>query len=88
MSIRNQIMWAVPLWLVASLTVAWLAIQVSAFFLIPLLLLLISFGAFITTRKCPHCGKPVLYNAIMPGAAPMWTGEPPRNCTRCGWPLT
>ena len=81
-------MLAVPSWMLSSLAMGVLAIKVSRVFLIPLMLVFVATGAFLTSRKCPCCGKPILYNSIRPGATPMWTASPPRHCTNCGEPLT
>jgi len=67
-----------------------LTVQLSQYFLIPWILLIVIIGFLLNTLKCPSCQKPVLYNSSkLLGKYDVMISTPwiPRNCTKCGEPI-
>lgn len=74
----------------AGLLLIWLGVEVSQWFLVPLLLLVIISGVVLVQQfRCPNCNKPVLINPIRVLGTEIWiyTVLPPKKCSKCGTEL-
>ena len=90
---RYRIIWII---LIASFVIfSILAVQVSQYFFIPFVILIISLGIYSQFLRCPKCNKPVLFNPLMVDKPNRFLknsdcfGTPwiPKNCTKCGEPI-
>jgi len=64
-----------------------LTVEVSEWFVVPLVLLVIGGGLLLMQRfRCPQCNKPVLINPIRILGTEIWicTVLPPPKCSKCG----
>jgi hypothetical protein len=87
--LRSKYRFALLVFVVNEAFFGFLSLYVSQLFLIGVIGILVVFGIFAITLKCPVCGKPVLYNRVNNLGIDMYayTLTIPRNCTQCGTKL-
>jgi DNA-directed RNA polymerase subunit RPC12/RpoP len=88
MNPKKQILICAAAWILLGLTFFNLAIEVSPWFFIPVLLLAVLVNVVYSRIKCPFCGTKIMIRkrglAGMPIALRGW---PPKECPDCGKPL-
>ena len=89
-TVRTKYRIAIFLWFVNALALMAGAVVISAYFIIPLVVLLTVIGLYTISLKCPYCGKRVLHNplTIFGTTIWIWTAWVPRKCTQCGKELS
>jgi hypothetical protein len=85
-TVRKKYRIALFLWFVNACALMLGAVGISAYFLIPLVVLLLIIGLYTISLKCSRCGKRVLYNpfTILGTTIWIWTAWIPKKCTQCG----
>jgi len=79
------------LWLASVLILGGLTIIFSKLFVIILVLIFLILGFFITSLKCPKCGRPVYLKGIRNSQKPgdqYWSPFIAKKCIQCGTDLT
>lgn len=82
--------------IVSAIFFSILTVQVSQYFLIPWMASIGIVGVLLNFLRCPKCNKPVLLNPIvvdkpnknLKNSDCFGTPWIPRNCTKCGEPLS
>ena len=86
LTLQRKILFAEVSWLLIAAPLGYLMVEVSLLFIIPFLACFVALGLYLITRRCPECGKPVLFNPSRIGGMEFWVWTPsaPDRCSKCG----
>jgi hypothetical protein len=82
LSIRGRFYAAIVVWFGFAFPLGILGVNVSNFFLLAVVLLMIVAGIYTMHLKCPACGQPIGKVGVL------WTAWVPKDCRVCGHSLT
>ena len=82
MTVRQKYYAAVVSWFGAGMVLLVLSLEITPWFVVPLVILMIIFGSYTMSLKCWRCGHPVLRGR--PGVFWYVQAWIPAQCVSCG----